>query len=186
MEKPEPTKLEGVYVYEPKLIADNRGFFIKAFSRELWQSCGVTLDIKEVNHSRSVKNVVRGLHFQWDPPLGKLIRVLRGGVFAVYVDIRKHSKTFGQWISVEQNEDNHAEVYAPPGIAAGFLALREANDVEYLYTAPYSPTGESVIKWNDAKIGINWPLEGTPILSPRDESAQTFEEWLKRPESDLF
>lgn len=186
MEKPEPTKIKGVYTFAPAAIADHRGFFLKAFNRDLWLAQGVAIDMREENQSRSAKNVVRGLHFQWDPPLGKLIRAPRGGVFAAFADIRKKSETFGQWIGVELNEENHKQVFAPPGIACGFLALRDTNDVQYLYTAPYNPGGESVIKWNDPRIGIRWPIDGTPILSARDEQAQTFEEWLKKPESDKF
>ncbi len=132
-----------------------------------------------------MKSVVRGLHFQWDPPLAKLIRVSWGLIFAVAVDIRKKSPALGKWMGIELSAEERKEMYVPPGFASGFCSLSDPAQVEYLYTAPYNPKGESSIIWNDPEIGIRWPVKN-PVLSPRDASGQTFQEWLKRPESDCF
>lgn len=177
--------LGDIYVIAPEKHEDNRGYFIELFRRSYFKDQGVDISFVQQNISFSKKGVIRGLHFQWDPPVGKLIRVAVGRVFVVAADIRKKSPTLGKWAGVELSGENKMQVYVPPGFASGFCALGEANEVEYLYTALYNPQGESNIIWNDQTVGIKWPVEN-PILSERDASAQKFEEWLRRPESDNF
>lgn len=200
----EKTSLEGLFIIVPEISEDSRGFFIELFRKDKFREAGIDpirsgdaprtlaasngagISFVQQNISFSKKGVIRGLHFQWDPPVGKLIRVVLGRVFIVAADIRKKSPTLGKWIGIELSGENKKQVYVPPGFASGFCALDDANEVEYLYTAIYNPQGESNIIWNDPAIGIDWPLEGNPILSPRDAAAQKFEDWLKRPESDNF
>lgn len=180
-----PTNLQGLVHIVPTVHGDSRGFFMEAFNKRAFESAGIKLDIVQHNQSRSQKGVVRGLHFQWDQPLGKLMRVVHGRAFAVAADIRKNSPTLGQWVGIELSEANKELVWAPFGFATGFCSLEDDTDVEYYYTALYNQAGESNIKWSDQDIGITWPISD-PILSPRDSAAQTFKEWLGRKESDLI
>lgn len=184
--KTEPISLSGVVLVVPDIFPDERGFFMKVSSREFLISQGIGPDFVEDNLSRSRRNVVRGLHFQWDRPLGKLIRVSRGRAFLAAVDIRKKSATFKQWFGVALGGADMRILWAPPGIAAGFLALEDDTEIHYRYTVPHNPQGESVILWNDPAVGIAWPLAGDPIMSQRDRAAETLSSWLARPESDVF
>jgi dTDP-4-dehydrorhamnose 3,5-epimerase len=183
--KIEPTSLKDLYVIKPSVIQDSRGFFMEVFRDDLYAEQGLAIPrIVQQNHSKSSQGVVRGLHFQWDKPLGKLIRVVSGSAFVVAVDIRKKSETLGKWFGLEVSAENKNILYAPAGFASGFAVTSLVAEVEYLYTAIYNQQGESNILWNDPKIGINWPIP-KPLLSDRDKSAVTLAEWLQTPESDL-
>ncbi len=182
----ETTPLSGLMIITPDIFPDERGFFVKIWNRDIFAKNGVTSYFFEDNQSNSKKNVVRGLHFQWEPPLGKLMRVVRGRAFAAAVDIRKKSPTLGKWFGLELSEENKLMLFAPSGFAGGFAALEDETNVHYKYTAPHNPEGESVIAWNDPEIGIKWPISGTPILSERDGQAKSLRTWLARPESNLF
>ncbi len=181
----EPTKLKGLVTIHPDTKGDARGFFLEVYRKDIFEQNGLPFHFVQENHSSSMKNVLRGLHFQWEPKLGKLIRVIKGKAFTVAVDIRPSSPTLGEWVGIELSEENKIQVFAPAGFATGFAVTGEIADVEYHYTALYNPNGESNIKWNDPAIGIEWPVVD-PIISPRDEKAQTLEEWLSKPESKLF
>lgn len=137
------------------------------------------------NHSRSAKGVLRGLHFQWDPPMGKLMRVSLGRAFLVAVDIRKGSPTLGKWAGVEASADNRRQVWAPAGFARGFCVLSDVAEIQYKCTGVYNHQGESGIRWDDPEIGIQWPIQDVS-LSEKDQKAQTLAQWLSRPESANF
>jgi dTDP-4-dehydrorhamnose 3,5-epimerase len=181
----ESTHLNGVMVIRPEVFQDDRGFFLEAYRKDQFTALGLPGDFVQLNHSRSAKGVLRGLHFQWDPPMGKLMRVTVGTAFLVAVDIRKGSPTLGKWFGVEISAENKKQVWAPPGFARGFCVLSDAAEIQYMCTGIYNNKGESGILWNDPAIGIQWPVKD-PILSKKDEVAQTLAEWLKRPESDNF
>ncbi|MCP5053792.1 MAG: dTDP-4-dehydrorhamnose 3,5-epimerase, partial [bacterium] len=137
------------------------------------------------NHSRSQKGVLRGLHFQWEPPMGKLMRVTYGSAFLVAVDIRKGSPSLGHWFGLEVSAANKKQVFAPAGFARGFYTISDFAEIQYKCTGTYSNKGESGFLWNDPEIGIQWP-DKNPTLSGKDEKAQTFAQWLETPESDNF
>lgn len=178
--------IDGIFIITPKVFGDDRGFFFESFRKDIFQrETGLDLDFVQDNHSRSVKDVVRGLHFQWDPPMGKFMRVSRGRGFLVAVDIRKDSPTVGQWYGIEVSDENKLQVYAPAGFARGFAALSDMLEVQYKCTGIHSQAGESGILWRDPEIGIKWPV-ADPILSEKDRDAQTLAQWLERPESDNF
>jgi len=179
------TELKGVYVITSLLRHDNRGSFKEVYRKDIFDSVGIKARFVQENISSSKKGVIRGLHFQWDPPLGKLISVNIGRAFFAVVDIRRNSPTLGQWLSQELSDDNGLELYVPPGFASGFCAMSDRVDVHYKYTAFYNPAGESSIIWNDSKIGIVWPIQA-PILSERDRAAGTLHDWLGRRESNLW
>jgi len=169
----------GLKVIIPDLEFDKRGFFAELYRKDL-----LGVDFVQQNISQSHKDVIRGLHFQYDPPMGKLIRVLNGYLFVVAVDIRKNSPTLGQYYSGYINAGNKIGLYVPSGFALGYCAFAEATEVEYLNTAHWNAKGEGIIKWDDPTIGVKWPITA-PILSEKDRTAQTLKEWLKTPESDL-
>ncbi len=146
---------------------------------------GLPSSFVQMNHSRSVRGVTRGLHFQWDPPMGKLMRVARGEAFLVAVDIRPGSPTLGRYESVVASDANHVALWAPASFARGFTTLSEVVDIEYLMTGDYNGAAESGIAWDDPDVGIDWPVQD-PILSARDGSAQTLAQWLARPEAQHF
>lgn len=176
------TPLAGVVIAVPDVREDARGFFMEIYRKDRFADARIDIDIVQVNQSRSKKGVVRGLHIQWNPPLGKLVRVLHGRAFFVAVDCRKDSKTLGKWTDVELSRENKTMIYVPPGFASGFCALTEEVDVEYQYTALYNPNGEGSIRWNDSDIGIDWPVDD-PIISPRDSEAMSFADWVNHPTS---
>ncbi len=174
-----PTKLQDCLIIEPKVFGDERGFFLEAFQAERYkQQAGIDLPFVQDNHSRSAHGVLRGLHFQKTKPQGKLVRVVRGEVFDVAVDIRPHSETFGKWEGVILSEQNHRQFWVPPGFAHGFLVLSEFADFEYKCTDYYDPSDEGSICWNDPQLAIEWPLNIQPLLSAKDAAARPFGDLL--------
>ncbi len=164
-----PTKLDGVVIIEPRVFQDDRGFFFESWNEATFAKNGLVFNFVQDNHSRSQKGVLRGLHFQNPAPQGKLVRVTRGAVFDVAVDVRRSSKTFGLWIGVELSEANRRMLYMPEGFAHGFLTLENNTDFLYKCTSPYVPDTEHSIAWDDPAIGIEWPLDGIePALSGKD------------------
>jgi len=176
---------DGVIVLQPEVFKDERGFFMETFRTDQFKEMGLPHEFVQHNHSGSVKDVVRGLHFQWEPGMGKLMRVPVGSAFLVAVDLRKGSPTFGKWYGCEVSADNKLMIYAPPSFARGFAVLSDYAEIQYICTGIYNNKGESGIRWNDPEIGVDWPVK-TPILSKKDETAQTLKEWVQRPESEFF
>jgi dTDP-4-dehydrorhamnose 3,5-epimerase len=183
--KIEARHLSDVFVLAPEVFEDSRGFFMETFREDQFRALGLPTQFVQDNHSRSAKGVVRGLHFQWDPPMGKLMRVTLGRAFLVAVDIRKGSPTLGKWIGVEASAENKRQVWAPAGFARGFCVLSDFAEIQYKCTGIYSNKAESGILWNDPAIGIEWPLQDVQ-LSEKDRKAQTLAQWLARPESSNF
>jgi dTDP-4-dehydrorhamnose 3,5-epimerase len=146
---------------------------------------GLPAEFVQLNHSRSAKGMLRGLHFQWSPPMGKLMRVTYGTAFLVAVDIRKGSPTLGEWIGLEVSAEDKKQVWAPAGFARGFCVLSDFAEVQYLCTGTYNHQAESGIYWNDPEIGIEWPID-KPVLSEKDQNARGLSEWLKIKDSDNF
>lgn len=178
----EHTPLKDVFVIVPEVFVDTRGFFMENYRKDKFAELGLNVEFVQDNHSRSTRGVLRGLHFQWDPPMGKLMRATVGEVFFVAVDIRLGSPTFKKWYGVMATSDNRKQLWAPAGFARGFCVLSEVAEVQYKCTGIYNKKAESGILWNDPAIGIKWPLDA-PILSERDINAQTLDTWLGRPES---
>ena len=161
------TSIPDVLIIEPKVFGDARGFFYESFNQQAFDDAtGTHHRFVQDNHSRSAKGELRGLHYQVEQPQGKLVRVAQGSVFDVAVDIRKSSLTFGQWVGVELSEDNHRQLWVPPGFAHGFVVLSETADFLYKTTDYYAPAHERCISWNDPDIGIEWPLKENGILTP--------------------
>ena len=181
----EKTSIRDVFIITPEIFKDERGFFTETYRKDKFSEFGLDVAFVQDNHSRSAKNVVRGLHFQWEPPMGKLMRVTQGVAFLVAVDIRKGSPTLGKWIGVEASVENRKQVYAPAGFARGFCVLSDFAEIQYKCTGIYSNKAESGILWNDPAIGIQWPV-AHPILSKKDDVAQTLQQWLDRPEANNF
>lgn len=170
------TKLAGVLVIEPKVFGDSRGFFFESFNqREFEQATGVQANFVQDNHSRSSQGVLRGLHYQIEQPQSKLVRVVRGAVYDVVVDLRKHSPTFGQWLGLELSEENKRQLWIPAGFAHGFLTLSESADFLYKTTEYYAPQFERCIAWDDSTLGIVWPVDaGLPKVSAKDQVGLLF------------
>ncbi len=168
------TDLEGVFIVKPKVFRDDRGFFLESWNEKEFEEIGVKLKFVQDNHSRSIKGVLRGLHFQDPYPQGKLVRVVRGRIFDVAVDIRKGSRTFARWVGVYLSDEDMRMLYIPEGFAHGFLVLSEYADVIYKTTEFYYPEYDRGIIWNDETIGIDWPLREAeveyPILSKKDSN----------------
>lgn len=163
------TAIPDVLVLEPKVFGDARGFFMESFNaRNFRDATGLDITFVQDNHSRSGKNVLRGLHYQVGQPQGKLVRVARGAVFDIAVDIRKSSRTFGQWFGAELNDTNHRQMWVPAGFAHGFLVLSDSADFLYKTTDYYAPEHERCITWDDPEIAVHWPVSGTPQLSAKD------------------
>jgi dTDP-4-dehydrorhamnose 3,5-epimerase len=181
----ETRELGNVVVLVPEAFQDSRGFFMETFRKDQFQALGLPHCFVQDNHSRSVKGVVRGLHFQWEPPMGKLMRVSLGSAFLVAVDIRKGSPTLGKWFGIEVSAENRRQVWAPAGFARGFCVLSEVAEIQYKCTGLYSSKAESGILWDDPEIGIKWPLSEVQ-LSDKDRKAQTLAQWLASPESNNF
>jgi len=171
-----PTAIPDVLIIEPKVFGDARGFFFESFNQKAFnQATGLDMQFVQDNHSRSAKGVLRGLHYQVQQPQGKLVRVVRGAVFDVTVDIRPASPSFGQWVGVELSEANHRQLWVPPGLAHGFLVLSDSADLIYKTTDYYAPQYERCIAWNDASLAIAWPLQGEmPLLSSKDAAGESF------------
>ena len=165
-------KLRGCVIIEPRVFSDERGFFLETFQAERYeQEAGMDLPFVQDNHSRSARGVLRGLHFQKTKPQGKLVRVIRGEVYDVAVDIRKGSATFGEWEGVVLSEENKKQFWVPPGFAHGFVVLSDTADFEYKCTDYYDPSDEGSISWSDPDLNIPWPI-ANPALSTKDESAK--------------
>lgn len=177
--------LNGLVVIEPEVYEDERGFFMEVYRADQFHQLGLPVDFVQDNHSRSQKGVLRGLHFQWSPPMGKLMRVTLGSAYLVAVDIRKGSPSFGQWFGLEVSAANKKQVYAPAGFARGFCVLSEVAEIQYKCTGTYNSGAESGILWNDPALAIAWPV-ADPVLSDKDRKARTLEQWLASPESDHF
>lgn len=177
------TRIPDVKILMPKMFADDRGFFQETWNARTFAGLGLDVTFVQDNHSNSAKNVLRGLHYQIRHPQGKLMRVARGSVFDVAVDLRRSSSSFGQWVGVEISAQNRQMLWIPPGFAHGFLALEDDTDLIYKCTDYYAPQDERSLMWNDPALGIDWPLpRGTaPRLSPKDmtgvplQAAETFE-----------
>jgi dTDP-4-dehydrorhamnose 3,5-epimerase len=165
------TKIPDVVLLEPLIFRDERGFFLETWNGHTFRD-EVRLDVQFVqdNHSRSVRGVMRGLHYQIKKPQGKLVRVARGRIFDVAVDIRKSSSTFARWVGYELSDDNNRQLWIPPGFAHGFLVLSDIADVLYKTTDYYAPEHERCLIWNDPNIAVDWPLDREPLLSAKDRS----------------
>jgi dTDP-4-dehydrorhamnose 3,5-epimerase len=183
--KIESKHLGDVVVVVPEVFQDSRGFFSETFRADQFKSLGLPTQFVQDNHSGSAKGVVRGLHFQWEPPMGKIMRVTRGSAFLVAVDIRKGSPTLGKWVGIEASAENRRSVWAPAGFARGFCALSDLTEIQYRCTGIYNGKAESAIRWNDPSIGIQWPLADVQV-SEKDRNAITLQAWLASPESDNF
>lgn len=170
--------LEGCLIIEPTVYGDERGFFLETFNEDRYaQIAGISVKFVQDNHSHSTKGVLRGLHFQKTKPQGKLVRVIRGTVFDVAVDIRRTSSTFGDWQGVILSGDNKRQFWIPPGFAHGFVTLSEEADFEYKCSDYYDPCDEGCIKWNDPNLNIDWPLDN-PVLSDKDGKAKNMDDFI--------
>ena len=169
------TALDGVLIVEPRVFGDSRGFFLECWRADRFAAAGIRTSFVQENQSRSARGTLRGLHYQEPKAQGKLVRTIRGTIFDVAVDIRVGSSTFGRWLGVELSEENHLQLWVPPGFAHGFCTLSAEADVAYLTTEFYTPEAEQVIAWNDPALGITWPLQ-SPTLSPRDRHARPLSE----------
>lgn len=164
-----PTAIPEVLILEPSVFGDDRGFFFESFNaRTFEQATGVKRQFVQDNHSKSARNVLRGLHYQIRQPQGKLVRVVRGEVFDVAVDLRKSSKTFGQWVGVHLSGENKRQLWVPEGFAHGFVVLSDTAEFLYKTTDYYAPEYERTLLWNDPVLGIQWPFDGHPKLAPKD------------------
>lgn len=172
-----PTAIPEVVVLEPKVFGDDRGFFFESFNATAFEKAtSLKKEFVQDNHSKSTKNVLRGLHYQIQNPQGKLVRVVQGDVFDVAVDIRKSSKTFGQWVGVHLSADNKKQVWVPEGFAHGFLVLSETAEFLYKTTDYYSPEYERSLLWSDPALGILWPITGEPKLAAKDVAGKRLSE----------
>jgi len=171
------TSIPDVLIIEPKIFADDRGFFFESFNEKRFEDLtGVKKRFVQDNHSKSQKNVLRGLHYQIQQPQGKLVRVISGEVFDVAVDLRRSSSTFGQWVGVVLSEKNQRQLYIPEGFAHGFMVTSESAQFLYKTTDYWAPEFERTILWNDPTIAITWPLSGEPLLSNKDRAGTAFNE----------
>ncbi len=172
-----PTSIPDVMLLEPKVFGDDRGFFYESYNQKAFQEAtGLDVQFVQDNHSKSARNVLRGLHYQVQQPQGKLVRVVQGEVFDVAVDIRKDSKTYGQWVGQLLSAENKKQLWIPPGLAHGFVVLSETAEFLYKTTDYYAPAHERCIAWNDPKIGIEWPLTAEPLLSGKDRAGGRLED----------
>ena len=170
--KATPLAIRDVILIEPKVFGDERGFFFESFNQAKFQATiGRQVNFVQDNHSRSSKNVLRGLHYQIQQPQGKLVRVVQGEVFDVAVDIRQSSPTFGHWVGEILSADNKRQIWVPEGFAHGFVVLSDTAEFQYKTTDYYNPQFERSIAWNDSAIGIQWPIQGDAILSAKDKYA---------------
>lgn len=169
------TAIPDVLILEPKVFGDDRGFFFESFNQQQFEALtGVKANFVQDNHSKSAKNVLRGLHYQIQQPQGKLVRVVSGEVFDVAVDVRRQSSTFGQWVGVVLSAENKRQLWVPPGFAHGFLVLKEGTEFLYKTTDYYAPQHERCIRWDDPAINIQWPLSEKPVLSAKDQLGGDF------------
>jgi dTDP-4-dehydrorhamnose 3,5-epimerase len=175
-----PGRLPGIYVVEPRIFEDDRGSFQELFHRGRFADAGIEVNFVQDNLSRSRRGVLRGLHYQVQQPQAKFVRVLRGEVFDVAVDLRRSSPTFGQWEGFRLSESNQQAVFIPAGFAHGFSVLTDSAEVLYKCSDLYAPEHERTLLWNDPDVGVEWPLEGEPLLSPKDAAGK----WLN--EASVF
>lgn len=175
-----PTSIPDVCLIEPRVFGDSRGYFLETYNKNVMRDIGVTQEFVQDNLSGSTKNVLRGIHYQIQRPQGKLVRVVAGEVFDVAVDLRKSSSTFGKWVGVRLSDENKRSLWLPAGFGHGFVVLSAMAIFAYKTTDFYSPIHERTILWNDPELGIEWPIDGTPVLSPKDlagcpfRSAETY------------
>ncbi|WP_394564695.1 dTDP-4-dehydrorhamnose 3,5-epimerase [Pantoea sp. SGAir0180] len=170
------THIADVKIIQPAVYGDERGFFLETFEKRRYQDLLQTdLEFVQDNYSRSARHVLRGLHFQKTEPQGKLVRVVRGEVFDVAVDIRPNSPTYGQWVSILLSEENKTQLWVPPGLAHGFVVLSDMADFEYKCTQYYNPKDEACLMWNDPDVAIQWPVQ-QPILSVKDQQGLSLQE----------
>ena len=168
-----PTAIPDVLILQPKVFGDARGFFYESFNaRDFAEATGLDVSFVQDNHSKSAKGVLRGLHYQIQHAQGKLVRVVQGEVFDVAVDLRKRSATFGQWVGVHLSADNHRQLWVPPGFAHGFVVLSESAEFLYKTTDYWYPEHERSLLWNDPAVGIDWPLDGQPLLAAKDAAGK--------------
>lgn len=173
----QPTAIPDVLIIEPKVFGDDRGFFYESFNaRRFKELTGITTSFVQDNHSKSAQNVLRGLHYQIQQPQGKLVRVIAGEVFDVAVDIRKNSRTFGQWAGVTLSAENKRQLWIPEGFAHGFVVTSESAEFLYKTTDYWAPEFERSILWNDPAIGIQWPIDVEPLLSGKDKAGKPLAE----------
>lgn len=172
-----PTSLPEVLIIEPQVFGDSRGFFYESFNaRKFAELTGVQAEFVQDNHSKSGKNILRGLHYQIQQAQGKLVRVVSGEVFDVAVDIRKSSPNFGQWVGVNLSAENSRQLWVPPGFAHGFVVLSEQAEFLYKTTDYWAPEHERCLAWNDPEIGIDWPISEAPLLSAKDQIGKSLSE----------
>jgi len=181
----ESRHLNGVVVLVPEVFEDERGYFLEVFRADRFGEHGLPAKFVQLNESYSKKGVLRGLHFQWEPPMGKLMRVTRGRAFLVAVDLRLGSPTLGKWVGIEASAENHKQVWAPASFARGFLALTDGVEVQYLCTGVYNSKAESGVRWDDPDIGIEWPVRPS-LISEKDRRAQTLKDWIQSPRASHF
>ncbi len=181
----EAKALGEVVVLRGTAYRDARGWFAETFRADQFRELGLPAEFVQDNHSCSRRGVIRGLHFQWDPPMGKLMRVTRGTAFLVAVDIRKGSPTLGKSFCLEVSADSQLQIWAPAGFARGFCALTDEVEVQYKCTGIYNPAGEGAIRWDDPELAIPWPVPD-PILSEKDRNARSLRDWLASPEAALL
>ena len=175
--KATPTAIPEVVLIEPQVFGDARGFFLESWNRRAFEAIvGAGVDFVQDNHSRSARNVLRGLHYQVRQPQGKLVRVTSGEVFDVAVDLRRSSPTFGRWVGERLSASNHRMLWVPPGFAHGFLVLSDWADFLYKTTDYWAPEHERTLLWNDPALGIAWPLSGEPVLKPKDAAGASLAE----------
>lgn len=170
-----PSEIPDVLILEPRVFGDDRGFFFESYNEQVFcEKTGLDVRFVQDNHSKSVKNVLRGLHYQIQQAQGKLVRVVAGEIYDVAVDIRRSSPTFGQWTGVSLSADNKRQIWVPPGFAHGFVVVSDSAEVLYKTTDYYAPAHERSILWNDPDLGIHWKLDGEPILSKKDQAGALF------------
>jgi len=175
------TEIPDVLIFEPKAFGDNRGYFFESFNRKQFgELSGVDVDFVQDNHSKSGRNVLRGLHYQIKQAQGKLVRVVAGEVFDVVVDIRKNSPTFGKWVGAVLSAENKLQLWVPPGFAHGFVVISDSAEFLYKTTDYWAPEHERCILWNDPAVGIHWPDGITPVLSDKDLAGKSL------ADADLF
>ncbi|PSH03656.1 MAG: dTDP-4-dehydrorhamnose 3,5-epimerase [Acidobacteria bacterium] len=168
------TKIPEVLVLEPEVFGDDRGFFLESYNQKTFEQLGLRKNFVQDNHSRSARNVLRGLHYQLGQPQGKLVRVVSGAIWDVAVDLRRSSPTCGQWVAEELSAENKRIFWIPEGFAHGFLVISDSADVLYKATDFYAPSCERSLLWNDSQLGISWPLSGEPLLSKKDRAGVPF------------
>ncbi len=181
----ESVHLNEVVMVAPQVFGDARGFFMETYRADQFRELGLPTEFQQENQSRSSKGVLRGLHFQYDPPMGKLMRVVQGAAFVVAVDIRKGSPTLGRWFGAELSAENKKQMWAPYGFARGFCALTDGTEVLYKCTAIYNPKTEGGIHFADPAVGVTWPTDpASAVTSDRDRNAPTLAQWLASPLSE--